>query len=301
MHAQGSRSGASALRQLCLSLLGLSLCATASAQQLSIRHYGISEGLANSRVLAIHQDAKGYVWLATNEGLSRFDGYRFVNYSTRDGLGHSIINSITEDSKGHIWVATNGGGVSRLLDDPQESARTSSRESSINRPKFVTFRIADTLASNRVNKLMFDAIGNLWCGTDDGIYRAAAESVATGAPQFEALPGDVGVAGSNGAGLADNQGRVWFSVGNGLVELANEQILRYAEPFWHGASAMAKDARGNVFVAAGAEVFEFVLPTSASALGGWQKLPLNLKPDNIIGAMTADDEGTLWVGRQADW
>jgi ligand-binding sensor domain-containing protein/signal transduction histidine kinase len=296
MHAQGSRSGASALRQLCLLLLGLSLCATASAQQLSIRHYGISEGLANSRVLAIHQDAKGYVWLATNEGLSRFDGYRFVNYSTRDGLGHSIINSITEDSKGHIWVATNGGGVSRLLDDPQESSRTSSRESSINRPKFVTFRIADTLASNRVNKLMFDATGNLWCGTDDGIYRAAADSRAAASPQFEPLPLNVGVAGSGGAGLADDQGRVWFSFGNGLVEVANDQIRCYSDgPLRHGASAMAKDGRGNVFAAAGGELFELV-PASASTLGGWRKLPLNLKPGNSIVTMTADDEGTLWVG-----
>src|SRR5262245_51977186 len=155
----------SALILLSLSLYGW--LETALAQQLSIRHYGVSEGLPNNRVTAIHQDAKGYVWFATYEGLSRFDGYRFINYSTRDGLGHSIINGIAEDSNGYLWIATNGGGVSRLLDDPSDAARLSPSESTTGRRKFVSFRLADSLASNRVNKVMFDAAGNLWCGTDD--------------------------------------------------------------------------------------------------------------------------------------
>src|ERR1700730_15707591 len=88
-----------------------------SAQQLSIRHYDVSDGLAHSHVAAMHQDAKGYLWLATWEGLSRFDGFRFTNYTQRDGLGDPIINDITEDRKGNIWVATNGGGIARLIND----------------------------------------------------------------------------------------------------------------------------------------------------------------------------------------
>ena len=51
--------------------------AVVGAQQLSIHHYDVSDGLAHSHVAAMHQDAKGYFWLATWEGLSRFDGYRF--------------------------------------------------------------------------------------------------------------------------------------------------------------------------------------------------------------------------------
>src|SRR5215470_7943603 len=58
------------------------------AQQLSVRHYDVSDGLAHSHVGAIHQDRKGYLWFGTREGLSRFDGYRFTNYGERDGLGH---------------------------------------------------------------------------------------------------------------------------------------------------------------------------------------------------------------------
>src|SRR5215813_406700 len=172
---------------------------SALAQQLSIRHYGVSEGLANNRIVAIHQDAKGYIWFGTYEGLSRFDGYRFVNYSTRDGLGHSLINNIAEDGNGHLWLATNGGGVSRLLDDPHDSAHLPPRKSTSVGPRFVSFRLADSSASNRVNKVMFDPAGNLWCGTDNGVYRAAADSVAAGAPEFEPNLMNVEMAGSDGS------------------------------------------------------------------------------------------------------
>jgi len=104
----------------CLALALLLGVPLVSAQKLSLRHYDVPDGLAQGTVQAIHQDAKGYLWFGTLEGLSRFDGYRFTNYDTRDGLGHVIVNAIAEDRQGHLWVGTNGGGVSRLLDDQEK-------------------------------------------------------------------------------------------------------------------------------------------------------------------------------------
>src|SRR5215471_9764926 len=102
-------------------LLAASTVSVLSAQQLPIHRYSVSDGLAQNTVHCIHQDAKGYMWFGTAEGLSRFDGYRFTNYGTSEGLGHSFINAIAEDRQGHIWIGTNGGGVSRLIDDPREA------------------------------------------------------------------------------------------------------------------------------------------------------------------------------------
>ena len=73
------------------------------AEHFSIRDYGISDGLPHNRVNCIHQDPKGYLWFGTWEGLSRFDGYRFVNYGTSEGLENSLINDIAEDRDGHLW------------------------------------------------------------------------------------------------------------------------------------------------------------------------------------------------------
>jgi ligand-binding sensor domain-containing protein len=74
----------------------------ACAQQLSTRHYNVSDGLADNRVSAILKDRKGYIWFGAWEGLSRFDGYRFTNYGERDGLGHIIINDIARIVRGGL-------------------------------------------------------------------------------------------------------------------------------------------------------------------------------------------------------
>src|SRR5262249_34954844 len=133
----GCATVAVAQRLVVAFLLGVPLV---YAQQLSIRHYDVSDGLAHSHVTAIHQDAKGNLWFATWEGLSRFDGYRFTNYGPRDGLGDPIINAIAEDQQGRLWVATNGGGVARLIDDPQASSSAQAEPGHGVRRKFVSFR-----------------------------------------------------------------------------------------------------------------------------------------------------------------
>ena len=53
----------------------------------------MSDGLANSKVQAIYQSSNGYMWFATQEGLSRFDGYSFKNYGFTDGLQFPLINA----------------------------------------------------------------------------------------------------------------------------------------------------------------------------------------------------------------
>src|SRR5262245_7066598 len=115
------------------------------AQQLSVRRYDVSDGLAHDKVGAIHQDRKGYLWFGTWEGLSRFDGYRFTNYGVRDGLGHPITNDIAEDRRGRLWFATNGGGVARLIDDPHEAALFSPTGTKpASRRRFISFRVSNS-------------------------------------------------------------------------------------------------------------------------------------------------------------
>src|SRR5215470_13945771 len=99
-----SRARAGAYSVAAVAAVAASLIATSvRAEQFPFRHYDVADGLAHGRVTVIHQDAKGYLWFGTWEGLSRFDGYRFVSYGRSDGLGHHIINDITEDRDGHLW------------------------------------------------------------------------------------------------------------------------------------------------------------------------------------------------------
>src|SRR5881409_2266857 len=93
-----------------LAAIALACPAPASAQTLNVRHYTIAEGLAQDTVEAIFQDSRGYLWFATAEGLSRFDGYRFRNYGVQDGVPQGPIESLGEDPSGRLWLATFKGG-----------------------------------------------------------------------------------------------------------------------------------------------------------------------------------------------
>jgi ligand-binding sensor domain-containing protein len=77
-----------------------------------------SDGLSQSAIHAIMQDSNGYMWLGTQEGLNRYDGYEMVVYENdvtdRDSLSHDWIWSLFSDQQGNVWVGTNGGGLNRF-------------------------------------------------------------------------------------------------------------------------------------------------------------------------------------------
>ncbi|MEZ4885424.1 MAG: two-component regulator propeller domain-containing protein [Chitinophagales bacterium] len=82
----------------------------ATAQEYSIARYGIQDGLGSSTVYAIYQDTKGYLWVSTSAGVSRFDGREFKNFTSRDGLIAESVQSIHEDAGGNVWFRSNGDG-----------------------------------------------------------------------------------------------------------------------------------------------------------------------------------------------
>src|SRR5262249_1956390 len=104
--------------------------------------------------------SRGFIWIATDEGLSRFDGYEFVNYTTAHGLPHRWVNDLIETQRGDDWVATDGG-VCRF--DPTKAPASNSA--------FTCYHPGPSQDANRVNALAVDATGAVWCATYDGIYR----------------------------------------------------------------------------------------------------------------------------------
>jgi len=82
-----------------------------SAQQINLKTYNVSDGLVNNAVRKIYQDSQGFLWICTWEGLSKYDGDRFQNFSVDNGLSHNLVNDVTENDHGGLFVATNDGTV----------------------------------------------------------------------------------------------------------------------------------------------------------------------------------------------
>lgn len=93
-------------------LLSMWVCSHLSAQTAYLPHYTTKNGLPSNNCYYTLQDKKGYLWVATDAGVSRFDGSVFENFSVDDGLPDNQILQLREDSKGRIWFLSLNGQLS---------------------------------------------------------------------------------------------------------------------------------------------------------------------------------------------
>ncbi len=89
----------------------------AYAQEPAYRNYTTSDGLASNNVYSVMQDREGFIWFATDNGVSRFDGTHFKNYTLADGLTDNDVLKIAEDAEGRLWFLTFNGKLSFYQND----------------------------------------------------------------------------------------------------------------------------------------------------------------------------------------
>jgi len=134
-----------------------------SQKWLKIKAYSITEGLPSKSTTATFQDKRGFIWIGTQNGLCRFDGFEFKIFSSstkeETTISNNYINAICEDKQGNIWVATMDG--LNLFDPLNETFERFYHHAS--KPS--------SLSNNKVWSLLCDHYGTVWIGTDDGFNR----------------------------------------------------------------------------------------------------------------------------------
>ena len=143
-------------------LLSIFLCLPflLSAQPYTIKHLSIREGLSNNHVVSIAQDKRGSLWFATEEGLNKFDGIRFLTYYKEETTGKQSIT---------------GNELNCLLDDPVDSILwIGTQRAGINaynyaNDSFITYRHnennPESLVTDDITKIIAASDGNLWICT----------------------------------------------------------------------------------------------------------------------------------------
>lgn len=130
------------------------------AQTTFLPHYNAKNGLASNICYYILQDKKGFIWIATDNGVSRFDGTNFQNFSIDDGLPDTQILRMTEDKEGKIWFFALNGQLSYLKDGKFYNSSNSN--------------ILKKLSSNTfIVSFLADREGKIWLGTNTNLIICA--------------------------------------------------------------------------------------------------------------------------------
>ena len=76
-------------------------------------HFTVNDGLAHSDAMCTEQDAEGFIWIGTNDGINRYDGYALKKYSlpvnTRSGLSGNRIRDLYTDAQNRLWAGVRVG------------------------------------------------------------------------------------------------------------------------------------------------------------------------------------------------
>ncbi len=218
------------------------------AEQLPVRLYTTADGLPRDLILRIVRDSHGFLWFCTSDGLSRFNGYEFTTYGVEQGLPNPAINDLLETRHGVYWVATNGGGVARFNPSPLRNQQT--QKVSL----FTAIPVGGELSSNRVNVLYEDPAGQVWAGTDEGLFRLDETNGQTVirriALNLNELEHQVVVR----ALIADREGSLWVSTqGLGLLRiLPDGRTVRYSmqpAPLGDLVESLLFDSDGRLWIA----------------------------------------------------
>lgn len=132
---------------------------TANAQSPYFKNYTVNDGLASSDVYECRQDSKGYIWISTETGVSRYDGQKFESFTLHNGLADDEIFGTREDSKSRIWFISFNGKLSYYLGGQIFNANNDSRLRAIQFHYFL-------------RDLYEDSKGFIWISSEkDGVIR----------------------------------------------------------------------------------------------------------------------------------
>ncbi len=239
----------------------------------TFRSWQREQGLPENYVRALAQTRDGYLWVGSDDGVSRFDGVRFFSLGLQEGFQSGPVQVLFGDSHGALWVGGVGGGLSRW------------QQGRLN-----TFMMRDGLPSDSITALAEDHTGRLWVGTQAGlvVWQNGHLGPLSGAEIFSGKPVTTL--------FCDRKGTMWLGAsGVGVFAYQDNQFVRLHDPavddLLQDPHCLLVDQAGRIWIGAG----------DASVLcregEQWRRfgIPRHLAT-RYISALTEEPDGTVWAG-----
>jgi diguanylate cyclase (GGDEF)-like protein len=277
-----------------------------------------NEGLPQDSVNAIAQTPDGYLWIATQEGLARFDGAGFTTFDAAHGIADNFVYTLFVDRQGTLWLGASGGLLrydggghfTRWLEAdgwPATSARAIAEDragtlwvgmgndGTSGAKGLVQFRdgvravlkTKDGLSSDVVSHTAFDRNGRAWIATSHGLDLMSGGKVVRTYTAADGLAGDV-----VRVVLVDREGAVWAGTDNGLCVLHDARFETVRGLSDNHILRLLQDRDGVLWIATMRGLNRLVA-------GRIETAPLPGLANDQIFALFEDREGSLWIGTHA--
>ena len=264
-------------------------------------HLTVDQGLSHSDAMAVAQDQDGFIWVGTNRGINRYDGYRLKQYmlpvNPRNGLASNRIKVLLTDPQGRLWASAERAGL--MLYDPNRDAFASIDEGRV--PAADRAR-AQQLAQSDVVALGTDSQRRLWIGTyRHGLFVLSLDGHGRvrSLRQLPPTPGASQPALSRITSLVvDGEDKVWVgTLAAGLLVVRAAEPALPVQPTELAGQAIRSlhlDYRGDLWVGTDSQVL-WVPAASRQAQHQLAAHPLAQALPQAL-ALKLDAQGRLWAG-----
>lgn len=268
------------------------------------QRFNINSGLSSDNLKALFQDREGYLWIATDNGINRFDGYKTSIYKpefSKDKSFNSVdFNSIAEDKNGDLWFGTDHSGIN-IFNKLSQTVTIIDQ----NTPRGLA------ILSNNINNLLCDSKGRIWISTLSGLnlYYPDKKKMITFSDARR--PGKNNPAGQISYVYEDRNGKILVgSWGNGMYvyDEKKDDFTQFLLPIEKGMSnyihrivKILEDRQGNYWLGTwegGLFKVQFKNYQSVKVLQYYSKNakgPFALSSD-IIYCLYEDKAGSIWAG-----
>jgi PAS domain S-box-containing protein len=259
------------------------------------------QGLPGSSVNSILQDSRGFLWVGTDDGLSRYDGYTFKVYRNDPenpySLSYNDVTSIYEGATGVLWIGTEEGGLNRF---DREMEQLVQYKHDPDNPH--------SLSHNSVSSLYEDQSGSLWIGTEGGGLNKLDKNKERFI-RYQHIPDDSNSLSHNGVWsiYEDQSGTLWIGTHDGLNVFDRDQqrFIRYkndpTDPYSlcdNSVRTIYEDSEDVLWIGTGGGLAKFNRETRQFfAYHHDPSDPRSLSNDRVI-AISEDQMGRLWFGTE---